>query len=375
MAEKDRAKLLGNSLSTEWKAWVDVFEGYKSRLTSHKQVSLRWLTAIPIGFRNPLNPSDFTLGAAGFLGFDAALTLPELDEMLRYVYLHIYQINVVSLRETTGQVEGLEESMRAFSHQIKSVAFGAGVGWSVTPDRWKRLISMFEEQSEYRDKLAAYRILPVPEIFEALASTLRLWSLSFRPDDLFPDAKLPTTLERVAQIAWRFAEDNRFVQSSINRDFSAMKQDVIDAWKHRGLELRELDAVALRVWAIDGTKFDEGPQLENRLKQLGGLLRVLVIASENFLQHALDIPTMTIDAGLIGDRMFLDCSNKRGKDTPSASTMRHLGFRGLQLIDFLLKSFLRDLDPVCHKSSPGDSPARFSLRIEFDQPDWLTACK
>jgi hypothetical protein len=268
--------------------------------------------------------------------------------------------------------EATDDARRVLAHQIKDVSYYAGEGWLVSPQRWAEIQENFSSQAECAEAISDHLVAPVPSLYRALSSTLMLWSLSYLPGDLFPNDGVPANFAELTKLAWQYALQNRFVIGS-NFDFSEMKA-IEDAWLHKHNEKRTVETSGLETWMIDHAVFKSAEDFrlteDNKAdyKELSGVLRVLVVACENFLKHVPNCPRFTI--GLAEDEdgdLHIVCSNEK-KVEQDKSEAHHMGFRGLKLIDYLCRDFIG-----IKFSTPKVEPSltEYRLHIPIGKPKWL----
>ena len=268
--------------------------------------------------------------------------------------------------------EATDDARRVLAHQIKDVSYYAGEGWLVSPQRWAEIQEHFSGHADCAQAISDHLVAPVPSLYRALSSTLMLWSLSYLPGDLFPDGCVPANFAELTDLAWKYALQNRFVIGS-NFDFAEMKS-IEDAWLHKNNEKRTVDTTRLEDWVIDQAVFtavEDFRLTENNkadYKELSGVLRVLVVACENFLKHVPNCPKFTIALAEVEDGdLHIVCSNAK-KAEQDKREANHMGFRGLKLIDYLCRDFI-GIKFSAPKVEP--SSTEYQLHIPIGKPKWL----
>ncbi|MHB8821834.1 MAG: hypothetical protein ACYC58_09160, partial [Pseudomonadaceae bacterium] len=277
------------------------------------------------------------------------------------------------IQRKLAESAGTWEAMRVFAHQVKAVAYGASEGWLVTPERWELIENKLSNCADFSKIRNNYLIAPVPDLFRALKSTMLLWSMSYSPNDIFPEGRLPTDLSSLSLISWNYAIDNRFVASCINRNFRSNSKDLVDAINHRMSELRNFDFSELRSCKISASIFTDNdgktclsPDNEQSYIQLTMVLRVLVVVCENFLQHSENNATLKVYFQKNGNKIHLTCVNKRKSNGSQSIPSNHLGFRGTGLIKYLCKNYL-EADVQEDRKSHTD----YSICIILTIPAWM----
>jgi hypothetical protein len=299
-------------------------------------------------------------------------------------------------RQRQGAEEGLTEARRAFAHQIKAISYAAGSGWLVTPERWEEIKQSFSGRSEFADALAHPKVAPVPVLYQALQSTLRLWSLSYKPDDVFADGRVPSNLGLVAKQAWQYALHNHLIHSSLSHNFQKDVDSVskaigdnlakgvigtapttaidafIKATSFEQLNLQKCDWSELVAWKIDRSYFvDLEENIEAlteatdlQYKQLSGILRVLVVACENFINHASTTSTLKLRMVRHGTALFLLSSNEELDSKPRVKA-HFTGMRGEDLIAYLCRAFIGSGEPRISRDSG------YRVEVPLETIEWL----
>lgn len=299
-------------------------------------------------------------------------------------------------RRREGEEKGIIEARRAFAHQIKAISYATGNGWLVTPERWDEIKRTFKGKSEFAEALAHPMVAPVPALYRALGSTLRLWSLSYKPDDVFTNGKVPGNLGLVAKQAWQYALHNQLIHSSFIRNFQMDDDSVsktvgadltkaviegapmetieafIKAASFDQLNLKRCNWSELVSWKIDRSYFiDPNEDIEAltestdlRYKQLSGLLRVLVVVCENFIKHASTTSALELRIARNGSDLFLACVNEESEAEPRAKAY-FTGLRGEDLIAYLCREFIGSGEPRIFRENG------YRIEVPLDAIEWL----
>lgn len=273
-----------------------------------------------------------------------------------------------------GRGEGTTGARRALAHQLAKV--GSRIGqWLVSPDRWEEIRERLGERSSE----VAYRIAPVPELFEALGRTLTLWSLTFNPEDLFPESggEPPSTLDALARKALEFAHARVLVRDCAPRSFGNSDSDLDEVWADLASSRGLLSTSRLAEWTISRSDFLTtsgtpvgGEAGRSSWRQLSGFLRLLVVASENYLRHGdPSLPLKLSIKELASGHLALTATNHEVPIPGGGSSRDHLGSSGHDVAAYVCRAFLAGLDctePIILKES-----GAYALSCSFKKPAWL----
>lgn len=380
-------------MSEQWKTYTNLIFSGDYHVNSLSGTETHLVFAAPIGFR-PISPlQNYSLVALLFFGIGCTsmqgadhkeISDTKLADMVyRHLRVHVLHVAALQFGEIRGEIRGKEggvkEAMRAFAHEIKAVGYGATTGWLVTPARWNDIRKGFKRDNTYQKQLEEYQIAPVPNLYSSLGTTLMLWSMSYDPVDLFQSRDVPNDLAALADVAWRYARDSHFISLNVRKNFASVADHVIDvikAWEnHTTSDSRKIDCSNLRNWSLRKRAFtaDDGriiPTEANTksFEQLSALLRVLVVVCENFLHHAKNDSELLLRANCEKDHFSLICSNAWPESDDSTTAIpNHLGFRGIQLIQYLCREYLNGQA----KQGQKDEEC-YRLTISLPVPKWLS---
>ena len=286
-----------------------------------------------------------------------------------------------SIFRRRAREEGTTQARRSLAHQIKGLSYGVGDSWLVSFDRWSAIKTQYPDRAE----LALAKVAPLPNLYEAVGSTLSLWSLSHRPEDLFPrDAEFPRDLAQLAEQAWNHARNTKLLAACRKFDFE--NEDIKRVWQCDPVERRTIDVEDLRKWTVDAEPFGIGEKREKftgideinqgAWKKFGGILRVLVIACENFLDHSNKHAQLKITVRQDTEaNLEIVCINATEEpDFKKSSVALHDGYRGLEVLKFLCKRcFDTEFDPEFDPGSLRSPAGRrlYQLKLPIGRPEWL----
>jgi hypothetical protein len=242
-----------------------------------------------------------------------------------------------------GQVAGIEQAIEAFAHQIKGVANAMSAKWSVNLETWEEIQDAFRDDDFAAPYLKAVRILPAPQLIEAVRETLILWSQTRRIDDLYDPR--PTRFRDVIDRAWEFTSRIRFALGNISRNLGESLGDLIKVWgqdwtvnaEPKASGLIEMVAKPEVTGAVD---HDWGNWKAIDLDAEGRLCsvtRLLVAIFDNLAEHGMpgQAPRVHVDRNDESRTISVRVSNiVRRNVAPSDSRLR-IGMKGNDVLHFL----------------------------------------
>ncbi len=335
-------------------------------------------SAIPVCWwiRGTDNRFGYKSGGSCLIGSSRPLSPSEVTMIRMAVANAVGTGFVVRAAEMEGRETGLSNAMKGFGHQIKKIADMTGEGWQVSPASW----DIIQRELGSNPSLGLpHRIVPVPDIYRDLGKTLTLWSLSYAPDDLYkPSGHIPADLGALVQVAWEYAKANLFVKFCAGKDFESDARHVADAINYKKTLTHRIDSSLLSPWRIQSACFADD---SNRCKltddtrnrqahcELSGLLRVFVVACENFVRHG-KTESMTVTTSYDPGTAVLSitCRNAKG-DGKQDVARDHMGMTGSQLIKYICEEFLRTLNAKVSSADDNENP--YWLTISLEQPKWL----
>lgn len=121
--ERFAVEISKKPLTDQWSAWVEVVrtERAKGGLRSCAGRPVRWLAAIPVGYRSRSAPREFQLVSCVFLCFDDAIDREGVNEAIRYVLLNLFEANATRLATRQGEVVARESAVVAAAHELKYI--------------------------------------------------------------------------------------------------------------------------------------------------------------------------------------------------------------------------------------------------------------
>jgi len=187
---------------------------------------------------------------------------------------------------------------------------------------------------------------------------------------------LPTNLAELAAQAWIHAKRSQLIDSCRNLNFRSSNSDLERAWVHDPSSSRSIEIDQLVPWQIESFYFEDSEidkrialveETELAFKQLSGILRVLVVAFENFIQHGKDGTSMQIAISKNSPTLMLQCRNVMADSKFIQKRLSHGGFRGLELISYLCAEFIGSEKP----DNPVQREKFFEITIPIGSPLWL----
>lgn len=118
-------RISDNSISEQFDRWVEVWMS-EAQAEEPRQLSARGrpighLIALPIGYRNPNDISDFTLVSCVFIAMDNDLEKEQVLDILRYIYLHVSDGNSTAWMRRAGDIYGRDAAIIPASHELSRV--------------------------------------------------------------------------------------------------------------------------------------------------------------------------------------------------------------------------------------------------------------
>ena len=188
------------------------------------------------------------IAGALFLGVSFEGATEELAsalEFMRTLALWTYRITGAKKSEQAGRIsgefQGLELAIETFAHQIKGVANAMSTKWSASFEQWERIKSDWQIiNSDHSDLpnaeqyLAMARVLPAPQLIDAVRETLILWSQTRSIEDLYKPR--PRCFRDVVVRAWDFTNKVQFVSGNINSNLGESYHDLMNIWKQSNMQ-------------------------------------------------------------------------------------------------------------------------------------------
>lgn len=294
------------------------------------------------------------------------------DDFVRTMWFVLFSSHIAKRSQTDWQVAeeegrtlGIGDSTRIFAHQIKEVGFGIGSGWIVDHTRWEA-IQEFSKNAQF--KLPDPKIVPVAELYHAVQATMWIWSLSYRPSDMFDEGRIPDHLAGLLARAFDLAKMNQLVSYSRNKNFNTDWEDVLKVNQHKLMLPGEFDSSSyhqLKSIRINKKYFEVDDSKETSLKELSALLRAIIVICENFLIHAQTKLSVSSEAS--NENIVIRFTNQHPQtEILDKSGSMHLGYRGL---DLLARICSRELNGKVNSSEKGVDP--FWVEIIIRRLDWL----
>ena len=248
--------------------------------------------------------------------------------------------------KSEGRGEGSIEPLRTFGHQVKNIGKAIHSGWLVDLNRWEQIKLAFPE-NEYGGLLSKVMVAPAPELFYTLQKLVHFWSLGSRLEDNFfsldsatNGSNVPKDLRDVANQAWDLAIGRRLLRDSSNATFGSSNKALRFVWNHQHRAHPDFNEIAS--WTINST-FDSSAA-SGHLLTLSGILRVLVVAFENFIDHTNDVSaTLRISVEECESSLFLNCKNSCETNGSEKSSISRTGiaFLGLDIIKYICETLLK----------------------------------
>ena len=166
-------------------------------------------------------------------------------------------------------------------HQIKGVANALCLKWSVDFSTWQEIQRAFQRDADAAQHLERARVLPVPQLHEAIRDTLILWSQTRTIKDLYE--LWPIHFSNVIKRSWDIANRIRLVVGSPNRNFGESIGDIKKVWEHVALSFHPI------LTGDDGeTYLRTGYENDSEAERwLCVVTRLIVALFDNYWEHGL----------------------------------------------------------------------------------------
>jgi len=301
------------------------------------------------------------IAAALFLGVSFEGTKEQerlVWEFVRTLALMTYRVSGAKKAEQTGAAEGLRLAIESFAHQVKAVANAMSMKWSVSLETWEEI--QRDLPNHYPDApahLRAARVLPAPQLIEAIRDTLVLWSQTRKVDDLYDP--LPTCFRDVIYRAWHFTSRIRFAQDNVSRNLGELVEDIIKIWEQDSLiKLPEITGEVDVPWG-DLEQID----LESQ-SRLCTVTRLLVAIFDNAMEHgvACDTPDVKVKFDAATGTMSLQVSNVTGDRLTDNYSRLRVGMKGNDVLTYLAEQLGTKFTAPHPAPKPGE---KYILRIDI----------
>lgn len=277
------------------------------------------------------------IAGALFLGVSFEGQSENIDramEFVRTLALRTYRAAGVSNAVATGLDRGLKEAIETFAHQIKSVANAMNKTWLMRFDKWEQVRLGYPEKSE---RIAEARVLPAPQLFQAVRDTLVLWSQTRRLTDIYP--AWPTSFTQIVNRAWSLASSADFTFSNMSRNFEADAGELIKVWEQESL----MNNISVAGSDVPVDEFpSEGMGAE---RWICDVTRLLTAIFDNSLVHGVrgTAPTVSIALKLKrqesskepGKEISVMIANKIDRPVETTDSRLRVGMKGEDVLRYL----------------------------------------
>jgi hypothetical protein len=306
------------------------------------------------------------IAAALFLGVSFGSTekhTAAVKEFMRTLALLSYRTAGVIKAERDGEVTGLEQAIESFAHQIKGVANAMSTKWSVTLETWEDILRVFQDDPTASSYLKTARVLPAPQLIEAIRETLILWSQTRRIDDLYDPR--PTCFRDVINRAWEFTSRIRFAQDNVSRNLGESVADITKVWGQGSMLAKpDIEGDVDVSWG-DWKKI--GLDSESRLCSF---TRLLVAIFDNATEHGMisEPPTVNLTFSSKTKLISLRVSNTVGDIVSGNYSRLRVGMKGNDVLVYLAKQLGTQFNPPNKRRKAGDIyVVEFEKQIENER--------
>jgi hypothetical protein len=293
------------------------------------------------------------IAAALFLGVSFEGTARQrhsVMQFIRTVALFTYRITAVRKGEHTGELQGWEQAIEGFAHQIKGVANAMSRKWAIPPETWEEIKAELQNEPGLEPYLKAIRILPAPVLLDAVKETLVLWSQTRRIGDLFPT--LPNCFEDVIKRAWDLNSRNHYAQEKITSNFNESSFDLVRIWHET-----ETKAPYPEIAGDVNSPWPDWGRID--LKSEGllcSLTRLLVAIFDNTFVHGMRDEPINVNFTFNTETKLASLSviNKVARKGSNDSDRLRMGMQGNEVLDALTQQLNGQLKLPSYEVEVGD---------------------
>lgn len=377
------------SIQEQWEKLKAIFGKAveNEELLSCEAYSLKHMLAIPLGLKN--SDGNFDLSACIFLGVDSSANLKTVQDIARHIVLSLVELYALprtyKVGFNKGEDEGIEETIDVFAHQVRTLAGKVSSGWLVDNAIWNH-----PEFAKPRE-LPTPKITPLPELYEAVGTVLTLWSMSIEPDHLFPPgartqfAYPPWNIHDIVNYAMYHARQSWIVGKCESIRLSDTKGiqsacDVVLGQKKDRIDFKSIKKECqINLGLFKKSKSNQlyidknDDKSIERYSELSGLIRLLVVHFENFLQNN-DNGNIEVWVDYVQENetgtLEIYLKNLWNKDAqPNISKASHAGARSDKVLKFIENRFLKNQKVVITK--PGQKAEYYCTKISISNLSWL----
>lgn len=358
------------------------------RIYSRFGKPLQRLVVFPLIVFNESETERSTTFMAGvFAGFDDSEDL-KLD-LIYHVLSNFAALSVgTPFVSQNAEIEGSRDVVRLIAHQFATIAGKVKSGWLLSKAQAEEFVSSSPED---------YSVAPLPALYEAMGTWINLWSLAISEEELFPEkmrkqqgssegiAYPPATMKDLACWAAYLASQSTLCgrceglimsNSTDLKKASSYIAELKDIYK-KNLVFK-CDEATLHI-KLDRFMHEDVFQLDRKGKankdeytQLSGVVRILIVLFENWLQHS---PGTNLSFFATYERSVLtiEVSNAKkisgSNENLNISKASHAGSRGYeQAIETLRRCFLRNNPVSIFKDETG---VDITVKCTIASLDWI----
>lgn len=312
---------------------------------------LRWVFCVPfLILRRPDQTTTSNLpfseiAAALFLGVSSEANWEDVTQrfrpFLRTLALRTYSEGIRKAGYK-GKLEGVDQAIETFAHQIKGIANAMSSQWAVDFDTWGRIQRVFSNDKDFGARLKDALVLPAPELIQAVRDALVLWAQTRRVNDLYAtyhdsSNNWPAQFSDVVYRAGELIAHARFATESVNRNLAEMKSDIVKVWRQTQI-FKERPRIIGNIVIPEPRVFD--PVAE---AWICNVTRLLAAIFDNSLEHGNEFPTIKITSEPDGQAMHFIASNPVVKPISEIPSRLRLGMKGNEVLLFLAARLQADL--------------------------------
>lgn len=281
--------------------------------------------------------------------------------------LAIYRDSSYMWIEKQGRETGLKTAIDTFAHQIRGVAVALSDRWSVSFPEWECLRSDLEK-NVLDDKLHFHvdkaRVIPAPQLYEALRKTLIIWAQTRHITDMYPE--WPCDLKTIIKTAWGYSTSARLCTGHINRFASKMSSsDLIMLWTDEYFQMLSLSDIP----DLPLNLSEEVTEVEKKVAEewLCNLTRITSAVFDNYWTHAnLDRPIKIFSNVNYSEKKLVIKSSNIARGATSDDSRLRPAMRGEDVLISLAKQIKGSVDYPGHKPRKGEA---YNLTITTSIPE------
>lgn len=361
------------TLDENVRAFVNILTQQDRSIADQKGRHLQCFICVPLNAamsdEKGMNSSSQNVAQA-FAGFSVNPDEEELKRFLTDISLLTFAAYAGNVGHRFGLEKGTEDAIEIFAHQVKAVANAMTDRWTVSLNDWDTIKGCFKNDNDAIRHLANARVVPAPQLYEAIRKTLVLWSQTRRLLDLYHSP--PYTIEDVVNRAWKLANAAILADRAKTTNLSSSLGDIRKAWSfEEDLVFSPTVSGDVRASMLIGDFLNKDTQRQAEA-WLCALTRYMVAVFDNYWNHAdLSIPPaieVEVTASDVATTMSLSVIDIIRGDTRDDSRLR-IGMNGMDVLCALARQLGAQIFPP---NEPLEVGGKYILTIRCQIPQGIS---